>query len=317
MNPPSLPPTTKSAPPAAPAAPPKAPPSPRATPATSRTREAKTFSISRWDNSSEGEKIVLYGKSGIGKSTLASMAPGAVFIGIDDGGRQIVHPKTGERLRKIDGVESHADLRDAISQVPSLLSTGETLVIDTVTKAEANFNQHIIETVKTSSGQNVSNFRQYGWDGDRHVLDCGRELMGDLDLIVRKGINVVLLSQLGQIKVANAEGLDYLEDGPKLQHRNDCSFRTELIEWSDHCFRIGYLDFAVTKDDAKAKAGKVSSSDATRAVFTGGAQHFIAKSRPVSKNRQTPYTVPSVISFGDQADDSLWLYVFGGAVAPE
>ena len=141
-----------------------------------------------------------------------------------------------------------------------------------------------------------------------------RNLLTDLDPLVRQGKNIILLAQLAQISVANAGGDDYIEDGPKLQHRKDCSVRTEVCEWADHVFRIGLLNFEVEKDDAKAKAGKVTSDDGTRAIYTGGAAHFFAKSRPVIEGREAPYRIPNVISFALPEDSSLWSYVFGGAV---
>ena len=61
-------------------------------------RTAKTFAVSVWDGKGEGQKIILYGPNGHGKTTLAAMAPNPVFIGLDDGGRQTRNPKTGEEI---------------------------------------------------------------------------------------------------------------------------------------------------------------------------------------------------------------------------
>jgi len=274
-------------------------------------RPAKTFTVASFTDAGCGEKITMFGKSGIGKTTCAAMAPGAVFIGIDDGGRKIRNPLTGEPVQCIPGIETFQDIRDAVRQ-PGLFKKGQTVVIDTITKVEEFAQTHILETVK-QSGKVVSNFRGYGWDGDRHMLDAYRCLLTDLDSLVRQGVNVILLAQLSQITVANAAGVDYLEDGPKLQHRKDCSVRTEVIEWSDHVFRIGYLELDVEKENSKDRAGKVTSENDTRCVYTSGAQHFAAKSRPVSGNRKVPAKVPSIVSFASENDDSIWQIVFGGA----
>ena len=58
----------------------------------------KTFQVKTWSGDKEGEKVIAYADSGMGKTTLASMAPSAVFIGLDDGGRKILNPKTNESL---------------------------------------------------------------------------------------------------------------------------------------------------------------------------------------------------------------------------
>jgi|GEM_PF-1123924 len=270
-------------------------------------RAAKAFSVKPWTDADEGEKILMYGKSGIGKTTLAAMAPGAIFIGIDDGGRKIRNPLTGEPVMAVSGIADFQDIRDAIHQ-SSLWPKDCTLVIDTVTKLEELMEPYIFEHYKLSGGQTATSMRKYGWDGPAHLLECYRLMLSDLDALVRTGRNVILLAQLAQITVANAEGLDYLEDGPKLQHNKQYSVRTELCEWSDHVFRIGYSEFTVEKDNDKAKAGKVQAGESKRAVFTGGASHFIAKSRPVDG-----YRIPPLITFDSATDNSLWQFVFEGA----
>lgn len=280
--------------------------------AAPKSHTPKTFSVKPWTDEDEGDKIIIYGKSGIGKTTLAAMADNSIFIGLDDGGRKIRNPKTNEPIAAISGIETYQDVRDALHQ-KDLFEPGQSVVIDTGTKLEELASTHIVETVPYQ-GNKVTSFRKYGWDGDRYLLDHYRLILTDLDALVRKGTNVIILAQLAQVTIANAEGVDYFEDGPKLQHRKDCSVRTEVIEWADHVIRLGYLDFEAKKDDVKAKAGKVVSNDATRAVFTGGAQHFIAKSRPVLKNRSEPYRIPPVISFADVDDSSLWDYLWHGAI---
>lgn len=272
---------------------------------TSRKRERapKNFSVEAWTGEGEGEKLVVYGKSGIGKTTLAAMAPNPIFIGVDDGGRKIQNPLTNEPVQVVRGVEDWQDVRDALHS--DIWPEGSTVVLDTLSKAEEWIQQYVVENI-TINGQRVTSFRKFGWDGDRHCLDQVRLLLTDLDSLARKGRNVILLCQQGQIKVANAEGSDYLEDGPYLQHRADCSAREEVKQWADHVLRIGYLDMQVAVEK-NAKAGKVSG-DETRAVYSGGAQHFTAKSRPVNG-----YRIPPIVSFDDESDNAIWQFIFEGA----
>lgn len=269
---------------------------------------SKTFSIKTWTDADEGEKITLYAKSGTGKTTLAAMSPNAVFFPLDDGGRKITNPLTGKPIQAIDGITDYQDIRDALHQ-DNLFTDDCTIVFDTITKLEEIMEPYIFRHYK-QKGATVTAMRQYGWDGPAHVLDCFRLLLTDLDAHVRKGRNVILLSQLGQITVANAEGVDYLEDGPRVSHNKQYSVRSEVCEWADHVFRLGYLNFSVAKDNDNSKAGKVQGADATRAVFTGGAQHYIAKSRPIDG-----YRIPPIISFEHAGDDSLMKYLFEGARA--
>jgi len=271
-----------------------------------KTHVAKQFKVAAWTGTGQGEKIVAYGSSGIGKTTLASMAPNPIFIGLDDGGRKIVNPLTGEPIQVVEGIESFQDVRDALAQ-DNLWPDGCTIVIDTATKLDEPIQTYIMDNI-TVNGQRVKSFRKYGWDGDRHLLDTWRTLLTDLDRHIRKGRNVLLLCQQGQIRIANAEGADYLEDGPFLPHRNDCSVREEVKQWADHVLRVGYLDLEVQPSADGKKAGKVVSTDATRAIFCGGAKHYTAKSRPIGGNR-----IPEVISFESEADNSVWQYIFENA----
>ncbi len=263
-------------------------------------RPAKTFSITPYSASTGGQKILIYGKTGSGKTTLASLAPNPVFLALDDGSRNIHVPT-------VPGLESFDDVRDALHQ-KGLFADDATIVIDTVTKLEADLEPWVYANYPLKGGAKATSMRAYGWDGPAHLLDGIRLLLSDLDAHIRAGRNVLLLAQTSQIRVPNAEGLDYLEDGPKLQHNNQYSGRTEVCEWCDHVLRIGYQNFEVRADSDKATKGKVTG-DLSRAIFSGGAAHYVAKSRPVDGKR-----LPPVISFENEADDSLWQMLFHGAI---
>lgn len=269
---------------------------------------ARTFSIAPWTGVGDGEKIVIYGQSGIGKTTLAAMAPDPVFIGIDDGGRKICNPITKEPIRAVFGVDSLADMITALST--DMWPDKCTIVIDSLTKAEEWIQQHILGIVKIR-GQKAASFRQYGWDGDRYMLEQTRLLLHQCEKLVHTGRNVILICQQSQFRVANAAGNDYLEDGPSLQHRTDCSAREDVKQWADHVLRIGFLDMQVTTPVAAhsgiIKPGKILSRDSSRAIFSQGAQHFTAKSRPIRGSEK----LPPVVSFATEEDNSLWTFMFG------
>jgi hypothetical protein len=230
-----------------------------------------------------------------------------VFIGLDDGGRKIPNPLTGEPVLAIPGITSFLDLRDVLAQ-QNLFPEGATIVIDTMTKAQEFIEEHVVAHVEKEKGGKAKNLSDFGWgDGFRHVYEHGRLILSDLDAHIAAGRNVILLCQLDQITVANAAGADFLEDGPKLQHNRKGSLRTEVCEWADHVGRVGYLDFQVLKGENQ-KTGKVATQDETRAIFTGGAPHFTAKARLING-----YRIPPVISFDGAEDNALWQFIFEGA----
>lgn len=289
---------------------PKAPPKPAKQ--TEAQRETKKFAVAPLTGAGEGEKILVYAKSGTGKTTLAAQVEGAVFIPLDDGARKVANPVTGKPVSAISGVDTWSDLRDATQQAPTLIPKGGTLVVDTATRAQPLCEQWVVDNVKLEKGGHAKNLEAFGFGkGYRHVLEQFRCWLTDLDAVIRSGRNVILLAQLDQTVVANPEGADYYEEVPKLIENKQGPVRTEVCEWCDQIMRIGYLNREVEKESAESRVGKVQG-DAERAIFTGGAQHFIAKSRPINGNR-----IPPIVSFENEADDSVWQYLFMGATPGE
>ncbi len=294
-------------PPKRPVAPrPKAPPKP----VPESARKAKTFEVREWTGQGEGEKIVIYGPSGVGKTTLVSLLQKyvhphrVIMIGLDDGGRKIRNPKTGDVLMHVPDVDDFQDVRDVLQC--ELFKTGDCVVIDTVTKLELVAEEFVLRTIKTEKSNVAANLEAYGYGkGYKHLLDTMRLVLADLDSLVRRGVHVVLLAQEAAARIANAEGLDYLQDGPKLWHSNQYSNRLEICEWSDHVFRIGYYGAIVVPETTIGKTpprkGKIAG-ETQRAIYTANALHFFAKSRTLTD---------PVVSFEEPSDDTIWNILFG------
>lgn len=266
-------------------------------------RVAKTFSIAPWSSEGEGQKIVVYGESGLGKSSLAMLAPDPVFIGIDDGARNLRHPVSGEPVKAVLGIESFRDFLDAIRQ-PGLLTKGQTLVIDTGTMLEELSEAYIFETITTDGGKTVSSLEGYGYGkGYRHALETMTMVLQELEArFIRKGIHVLILAQESAATMANAEGLDFLVAGPKFHHNKQCSTRLKVQEWADHVLRISFESSAVIATGPKATKGKLAANaSTTRVINAATSRHYFAKSRTLTE---------PVISFADPSDDSLWQFMF-------
>ncbi|HUW45789.1 MAG TPA: AAA family ATPase [Dehalococcoidia bacterium] len=264
------------------AGPPPMPPKPK-----------KTFSVKRWSGEKEGEKVVVYADSGMGKTTLVAQMTGMVFIGLDDGGSKIKNPITSEDLLYVPEVKSYQDVRDALQQI-ALFDDAKGVCIDTATYLEMLAEPWLFSHVPNSKGQPVTNLKAYGWnEGYKHLYDAFSRILQDLDGLKRMGKHVILICQADSHKIPYPGGEDYLKYGPRL-YNGKPSNMAQVAEWADHIFHIGYQQFQVKERKA--------TGDTTRVIFADGDVHFYAKSRTLRK---------PVISFDTPQDDSLWRFLLG------
>lgn len=268
----------------------------------------KTFQVAVWGGDNEGEKIIQYADSGMGKTTSAAMLPTPVFAGLDDGGRKIVHPVTGERLKNIPGIETFDDFRAAIQQ-PDLLDDYESLVVDTGNILEGWALDWTLANVTTDKNEHAANIEKYGWGkGYRHLYDTMRLPLADFDALIRRGKNVCILCQMNQIPIANAGGEDYLCDVPKLQPKHGATPAIWGLwcEWADHVLKISNEGVIAAKDSEKSKVAKATSTG-NRIIHVHAPEvHYKAKSRTI------PHTFP-VVSFDSPSDSSIWRFLFDEA----
>lgn len=293
---------------AKPLPPPRKPPIPKSPPSApaKQKRETKKFSIGTWTGQGEGEKIVVCGPSGAGKTTLCTMLPNPVFIGLDDGGRKIRHPVTGEPIVRVEGIESFQDVQDALHQFDLWPKAG-TCVIDTFTILESLAEPWMFDNIPHEKGGHVTTIEGYGYGkGWTHLYETMRSILQDLDGLVRRGVNVVLICQQAAVRRANAAGIDYLEDGPKLSHPTSekTSVRLHTCEWADHVLRIAYQN-AVQKDE-KDRVGKATGA-MSRLIHVRPEPHAFAKSRTIQLDDEY-----AGIGFDKPDDNAIWQYIFGG-----
>jgi len=210
------PPTPKTPPKRAPA-PPKAPP--RSTAPVS-TRAKKTFTTGKWDTENRGKKIVIYGAPGMGKTTLAALAPNPLFIALEEGGLDINNPRTGEALNFVSDVETYEDVLDVMDQ-SEILDDFDTLVIDSATELEQLAIAYMLHTVPAAGGSSATNIESYGYGkGFQHLHDTFRIALSKADQVVRRGKNIIFLAQMQPVKTTNAESDDFLKEAPLLSNKN-------------------------------------------------------------------------------------------------
>ena len=245
-------------PPPPPAAPPKKPNNPPPPAA-----DKKKFRVAPISGRS-AEAIVIYGTGGIGKTSLATLAPSPVFVNLD-------RDLSKKGVNQVEGIESWQDLRAAL-QESSLWSGYQTVVIDTVTEAQRLAEAETLATVKHEKGHLVKSIEGYGFGkGYQHVLETFRLLLSDLDRHKAAGRHVVLVCHSTTAYAPNPSGEDFLRYEPDLyQPPKTGRIRDAVKNWCDHMVFIDY--------DKSVKDGKAVGAG-TRTLYAQELPHFWAKSR--------------------------------------
>ncbi len=277
------------------------PPPPAGTVQSKKSRSVKKFAIKEWDTTGEGKRILIYGDTGIGKSSLAFLAPKPVFLGLDEGAGELRHPVTGEKPKRVPDLETFSDVRSAMQQV-EMFDPFETAIVDTVTILQGWAEPFVVQTIPTEKGGMVKDIIGYGYNkGFKHLYNVMKGPLADADELIRRGKNVIFIAQTGLFSVPNPGGDDYLREGPRLHADKQWNIEAMYCEWANYILRINYFNTFV-------KDKRVSGST-DRAVFVQPELHFRAKTRtPWLGVDGDPVTS---VSFETLADDSIFQFIFG------
>jgi hypothetical protein len=248
----------------------------------------RTFSVlsGRQD---AAQRVVLYGPGGIGKSTLASLAPGNVFVDLEGGTREMDVPR-------IEGIESFADLRAALQS--DVFDEAQTITLDTATRAQELAEGYMLETIPNEKGKHVSSIEGYGFSrGFTHLYDTFLLLLADLDRQVRAGRHVILIAHDCIADVPNPAGEDFIRYEPHFQapKSGKASIRNRVVQWADHALFVGY---DVISEDGKGKGG------GTRTIWPSERPDHVAKSRRIA----------DPLPFTSTTDDTIWNLILKGGV---
>lgn len=240
------------------------------------------------------KRILIYGPGGVGKSSLAALAPRPVFGDIEKGTYHL-------DVARVDDIETWTDLRSFI-QSP-VVEQYQTIVIDTATKAEDWALKHVLETVKVDNrGEVATTIESYGWGrGYQHVYDVFMLLLSDLDRQVTAGRNVILIAHECTANVPNPSGEDFIRYEPHLQTNKNgkASIRNRVFQWADYVLFVGY-DVDVQKDGKGRGAG-------TRTIWLSELPTHMAKGR-VEKDRDVSISRP----YTGASDGTVWNEIFNG-----
>lgn len=229
---------------------------------SSPPRPSKSFAIAGGVQHG-GERVVIYGTGGIGKSSLAALAPEPLFMDLEQGTRKL-------NVKRIN-VQTYQDVRDALAE-KSLWKGVKSVVIDTGSKLQELTAAHILGTVKADRNELATSLEGFGYGkGYRYLFEHFCLVLADLDAHAREGRNVVMLLHDRTEKVPNPAGDDYLCFAPQLLASANNNIADKVKGWCDHLLFLQY-DRVVTTDGLALGKG-------SRTIWPREQGHFQAKSR--------------------------------------
>ena len=213
-------------------------------------------------------RIMLYGIHGVGKSSWAAQAPGAIFLNVEDGVNDLDVAST-EHLKSFDAVMS------ALTWLQTEEHEYRTVVVDTIDWVE----QLIHKDICVSAGvQSVADI-DFG-KGYPRAMPKWKVFLEFLDNLRKtRNMAIILLSHARIEKFANPEGSTYDRYAPDLwTNARGEGAGNMLQEWCDEVLFASFKTF--TTKEGKGFNEKV--------VAVGGKERYIRTSESASclaKNR--------------------------------
>jgi hypothetical protein len=213
-------------------------------------------------------RAVVYGSSGIGKSTFAADAPSPVFIGAESGTEQL-------DVQRFPTPADYTDVLDALAELTNSPHEFKSVVVDSLDWLEPLIWSHICQR------DHKANIEDYNY-GRGHVvaLDEWRIFVATLERLRRqRNMNVILVAHSWIRPFRNPEGSDWERYEMKL-HAKAAGL---ITEWGDALLFANYETLTATDDRTKRVKGV---STGARVIHTVRSAAFDAKNR---------YSLPDVL----------------------
>lgn len=210
-------------------------------------------------------KVVIYGPEGVGKSTLASQFPNALFIDTEDSTSHM----DVKRLKKPSSWTELISMVDWVKQN----NPCSTLIIDTADWAQRLAEQQVMTENNWKSIESPG----YG-EGYVKAREYWGKLLDKLSDVRDAGVNVVLTAHT-EIKRFDdpTEGLGYDRYELKLAKRANAHIAGLTKEWADMVLFINYEVYAVKREGSMNN--KAQAQGGQRKLYTTHHPAYDAKNR--------------------------------------
>lgn len=205
------------------------------------------------------KKVVIYGPEGIGKSTLASKFPEAVFIDTEGSTKELDVARYPAPLSWNDII---TDVEDCAAEAPC-----KTLVIDTADWAE----QLCIKAVCQKNG--VGGVEDFGYGkGYVYVAEEFGKLLRACDKCIEAGINVVFTAHAMMRKFEQPDEMGAYD---RWEMKLSKKVAPLLKEWADMVLFCNYKTDVITDQNTKSK----KATGGRRVMYTSHHPCWDAKNR--------------------------------------
>ncbi len=210
------------------------------------------------------KRVVIYGAEGIGKSTLASQCPDALFIDTEGS-------TTHMDVKRFEAPSSWQILMDQVQYVIDNPTVCKTLVIDTADWAE----QLEITDLCKKNGWTSIESPGYGKGYQYSAEEFGR-LLNKLSEVANKGVNVVVTGHASLRKVELPEELGAYDHW---EMKTSKKVAPMIKEWADVVLFLNYQVNVVNVDGQGQLKGKNKAQGGRRTIHTTHTPFWDAKNR--------------------------------------
>lgn len=207
-------------------------------------------------------RCVIYGPPGVGKTTMAAAFPSPILLRIEDGASEIDVPTFGGVVKTMQ------DFDGALNALKGEHDF-KTLIIDSIDWLEP------IIWAYTAKSQNKDSIEDFGFGkGYVFAAEVWRRVLSKLDVLVSKGMSVVLIAHSQTTRFDPPDSEPYMRYDIKLHSRASDVIR----EWASAIYFLNYVVTVRAESQVKHTKGK-GMGDGTRCIYTSERPAFIAKSR--------------------------------------